>query len=191
MHWGISPVASLRPAPWLFLFDLARASLCPNRNSRRSGLCFAPFFKQCARPHSARPVPLPPETNLPRLSSFLAGRSRLVSSGSLQRASHRRVLASVPLRSSSSSNLLSVPPASVRRADYFRPPSLRSNARTDISARSTSGAQLCIHGSLVQTTTSAAAQTGESAARLIRPMSLSAHRRALRIARCLAASDCT
>ena len=46
------------------------------------------------------------------------------------------VLATVPLRVATSSNLLSDPPASVRRADYFRPPrSAQTPAECFLSVR--------------------------------------------------------
>ena len=113
-----------RSASYCALADSARLALVPR--SARTESAAAPAFaslttsKRCARPHSTRGDPLPPETTtcpalVPRSGQVV------VSSG---RPSARPSACShwVPLRVAPSSNLLSGPPSSVRRADYFRPP---------------------------------------------------------------------
>ena len=124
-----------------------------------------------------------PETNSRSRSSFLAVRRELVSSRPLLRPGLCR-LAFVPLRVASSSNLLSVPPASARGADYFRSPrSAQSSGK--FSARSTSGTLLGILGSVVRDGTPAAAQRGKAQHALYAPLPPNVVQRALRIARCL------
>ncbi len=86
-------VISLRPALWLILFDLARASLRPNRISRRSGLCFAPFFKRQGSPLMAWPAPASFRRLI--LSPARSSRTReLVSSSPLSRPAMRLRLCS-------------------------------------------------------------------------------------------------
>ena len=128
----------VRSASSCALADSVRPALVPR--STRTVSAAAPAFaslttsKRCARPHSTRGDPLPPETTtcpalVPRSGQVV------VSSG---RPSARPSACShwVPLRVAPSSNLLSGPPSSVRRADYFRPPrSAQTPAECFLSVR--------------------------------------------------------